>query len=190
MDRTEEKRTRRDQREMELGAKIRALPNRLYGVIYADPAWRFEPYSRITGMDRAADNHYPTMTLDRLKNLAVGAIAAKDCVLFLWATAPLLPEALDVMKAWGFQYKSHCVWVKNQTGTGYWFRSKHELLLVGTRGSVPAPAPGTQMLSALRYDRGAHSAKPHQFRDQIAKLFPTLPKIELFARGVPAPSWD
>ena len=77
----------------------------IFGVIYADPPWRFEPYTRDTGMDRAADNHYPTMTLDEIKALDVPSIAAEDCVLFLWATAPMLPQALEVMTAWGFTYK-------------------------------------------------------------------------------------
>ena len=66
-------------------------------------------------------------------------------MLFLWATAPMLPQALEVMAAWGFKYKSHMVWVKDRTGTGYWFRNAHELLLVGTKGRIPAPAPGMQM---------------------------------------------
>jgi len=108
----------------------------LYGVIFADPPWRFEPRSRITGMDRAADNHYPTMTLAEL--CAMKVPAAPDCALFLWATVPMLPQALQVMEAWGFNYRSHFVWLKpragNQEGTGYWNRNAHELLLVGTRG--------------------------------------------------------
>ena len=74
----------------------------------------------------------------------VPSIAADDCVLFLWATSPMLPQALEVMKAWGFAYVSGAVWVKDRIGTGYWFRNRHELLLVGTRGNVPAPAMGTQ----------------------------------------------
>lgn len=81
-----------------------ALGTRLYGVILADPPWRFEPYSRETGMDRAVDNHYPTMGLDAIKALRV--LGAEDCVLYLWATIPMLPQALDVMATWGFSYKS------------------------------------------------------------------------------------
>ncbi len=114
------KQARRASLEAGLGAKQRALPDKRYGVIYADPPWRFEPYSRITGMDRAAENHYPTQTLDRIKALDVPSIAARDSVLFLWATSPMLPQALEVMAAWSFAYKSSLAWVKDRVGTGYW----------------------------------------------------------------------
>ena len=189
--RTLEKRERRAKREAELGERQRALPDRRYGVIYADPPWRFEPYSRITGMDRAADNHYPTSALEEIKGLAVGSIAAPDCVLFLWATVPMQPQAHEVMAAWGFAYKSSLVWVKDRVGTGYWSRNKHELLLIGTRGHVPAPAPGTQWPSAIEAPVGRHSEKPAVFYEIIERYFPTLPKIELHARGATLrPEWD
>jgi hypothetical protein len=133
------KKAHRARLEAELGARQRALPDKRYGVILADPPWRFQPYSRETGMDRAAENHYPTSTLAEIKALPVASIAAPDCVLLLWATVPMLPQALDVMAAWGFDYKSNLAWAKDRIGTGYWFRNRHEHLLVGTRGSVPAP---------------------------------------------------
>lgn len=178
---------RRNVREAALGDKIRGFGNRLYGVIYADPPWRFEPYSRETGMDRAADNHYPTMTIEDIQALAVPA--AEDSVLFLWATAPMLPAALSVVDAWGFEYKSHCVWAKDQVGTGYWFRNMHELLLVASRGDVPAPPPGWQLPSVFNEPLGRHSAKPAVFAEMIEALFPNMPKLEMFAR-VSRPSWD
>lgn len=171
---------RRAEREAELGARQVALPKKRYGVIYADPPWRFEPYSRDTGMDRAPENHYPTMTLDDIKRLRVPG--ADDCVLFLWATAPMMPEALDVMVQWGFTYKSHIIWVKDRIGTGYWTRNKHELLLIGVRGDIPAPAPGQQYASVIEAPRGKHSAKPFCFREMIEDMFPNLPRVELFAR--------
>jgi N6-adenosine-specific RNA methylase IME4 len=184
------KRARRAERERELGDKIAALPAQRYGVIVADPPWRFEPYSRETGMDRAADNHYSTCVLDEIKALdLIPSIRADDCVLFLWATAPMLPQALEVMRAWGFAYKSNLVWVKNRIGTGYWSRSKHEHLLVGTRGRIPAPAMGTQWNSALEFDVTKHSAKPEGFLKMIEAYFPTLPKIELYRRGPGRPGW-
>jgi N6-adenosine-specific RNA methylase IME4 len=173
-----ERRAERE-RERELARKQAPLKDK-YGVIYADPPWRLEPYSRKTGLNRAADNHYPTMTLDRIKALDVPA--AKDAVLFLWATVPMLLEALEVMTAWGFGYRSHCIWHKNKVGTGYWFRNQHELLLVGVRGSIPAPAPGTQYSSAISAPVSAHSAKPLCFRQMIEDMFPKLRRIELFAR--------
>lgn len=181
---------RRAAREAELGAKQSALPNKKYGVILADPEWRFEVYSRDTGMDRAADNHYPTSSTDEICARPVADIAADDCVLFLWATVPMLPDALRVLAAWGFEYKSHCIWKKDRVGTGYWFRNAHELLLVGTRGDVPAPAMGTQFTSAIEAPVGEHSAKPEIFLTLIEKYFPSLPKIELNRRGSPRPGWD
>jgi N6-adenosine-specific RNA methylase IME4 len=101
----------------------------------------------------------------------------------------MLPEALSVMKDWGFQYKSHFVWVKDLTGTGYWARNKHELLLVGTRGSVPAPAMGTQEASVICAPRGRHSEKPEVFLRLIERHFPTLPKLEMFSRRW-TPGWS
>lgn len=179
---TEAKKDKRETREADLGAKQIALPDKKFGVILADPEWRFEPYSRETGMNRAADNHYPTSTTDVIASRPVASIAADDCALFLWATAPMLPDALAVMKAWGFEYKSHVVWLKDRQGTGYWFRNQHELLLVGTRGEIPAPAMGTQFRSALAYDVGEHSVKPPFAHEIVEAYYPTLPKIELNAR--------
>jgi N6-adenosine-specific RNA methylase IME4 len=88
-------------------------------VIVADPEWQFEPWSRETGMDRAAANHYPTSCLEVIKSRDVPSIVANDCVLFLWATIPMNPHALMVMAAWGFDYKSQHVWGKDKFGTGY-----------------------------------------------------------------------
>lgn len=185
----ENKSDRRAAREVDLAARQRALPDRRYGVIYADPEWRFEPFSRESGMDRSADNHYPTSTTDAIAARPVASIAADDCVLFLWATVPMLPDALRVMAAWGFVYKSHAIWFKNRIGTGYWFRNAHELLLVGTRGQPPAPAMGDQFSSVIEAPVGAHSAKPNDFRELIESYFPTLPKIELNARSA-REGWD
>jgi N6-adenosine-specific RNA methylase IME4 len=186
-----EKRARRAQLEAELGARQRALPDKRYGVIYADPPWRFEPYSRITGMDRAAENHYPTSPTAEIKALDVRSIAAADCVLFLWATVPMLEQAFDVMRAWGFEPKSSFVWGKNRMGTGYWNRNQHELLLIGACGHIPAPALGTQWPSLILAPVRRHSEKPEVFRRMIESYFPTLPKIELHARGpIARPGWD
>lgn len=192
---TQEKKTRRASRERVLGAIQSALPDQRFGVIVADPEWRFEPWSRATGMDRAADNHYPTSCTEVIAARDVPSIAADDCVLFLWGTAPMLPHALAVMSAWGFDYKSHAIWAKETAldvpavGTGYWFRNCHELLLVGTRGKIPAPTPGTQELSVIHALTGAHSEKPECVLEMIEYLFPTLPKIELNRRGPPRSGW-
>src|SRR5262245_21465670 len=183
-----EKKQRRVERERTLGEQQQAEPEAEYGVIYADPPWRFEPYNRETGMDRSADNHYPTMTIADIMDLTVPA--ADDCVLFLWATSAMLPEALDIMEAWDLEYKTHIIWLKDRIGTGYWARNQHELLLIGTRGDIPAPAPGEQPTSVIKAPVGKHSAKPDVFRKLIEDMFPSLPRIEMFARGAPAMGWD
>ena len=177
-----QKKERRETRERVLGGIQLALPDKKFGVIVSDPEWRFEPYSRDTGMDRAADNHYSTSTTDVIAARPVADIAAPDCVLFLWATVPMLPDALRVMDAWGFEYKSSFVWVKDRLGTGYWNRNQHELLLIGTRGNPPAPAPGTRERSVIEAPVGAHSEKPDIVLEYIEGWYPTLPKIELNAR--------
>ena len=101
----------------------------------------------------------------------------------------MLPAALRVMAGWGFAYKSQLIWNKDRTGTGYWFRNKHELLLVGTRGDVPAPAMGDQWPSVVDAPVDVHSAKPEVFAKMIEEYFPNLPKIELNARRA-RPGWD
>lgn len=183
------KQERREEREEDLADKITALPNKRYGVVLADPEWRFEPWSRNTGMDRSPDNHYPTSCTEVIAARDVGSIAAPDCVLFLWATAPMLPHALLVMSAWGFDYKSNFVWGKDRIGTGYWNRNKHEHLLIGVKGDVPAPAMGTQWDSLIEASIAEHSAKPDKFLELIEAYFPNLPKIELNARRA-RPGWD
>jgi N6-adenosine-specific RNA methylase IME4 len=187
---TEAKKDHREKRERDLGVKQRALPDKKYGIILADPEWRFETYSAETGMDRAADNHYPTSDTLSIITRPVATIAADDCVLFLWATVPMLPQALRVMHGWGFEYKSHAIWKKDRQGTGYWFRNLHELLLVGTKGKPPAPAMGTQAVSVFDAPVGEHSAKPEVFLEEIERHFPTLPKIELNRRGPARAGWD
>src|SRR6516162_2229453 len=191
-ERQEDKRQRRSEREEELAEKTNAISNQighqLYNVILADPAWRFEVYS-VNGMMKTADNHYPTSSVEEFMALDVAGAAADNCVLYLWVTVPMLPEGLRLMAAWGFEYKSHLVWVKDRWGTGYWLRNKHELLLIGTKGNPPAPLQGTQPASAIEAPVGAHSEKPEIFYEIIEGMFPTVPKLEMFARAERA-GWD
>jgi N6-adenosine-specific RNA methylase IME4 len=185
------KRLARDDRERDLAGATaeasRELGTKVYGVIYADPPWRFKPYSEETGSDRAADNHYPTMTIDDIAEIEPPA--ATDCALFLWVTVPMLALGIKLMQRWGFEYKSACAWHKPAIGTGYWFRNQLELLLVGTRGSVPAPAMGYQPSQVQTLERGKHSEKPDAFADMIATMFPNTPKLEMFARHT-RDGWD
>lgn len=201
-DRQEAKKVRREEREQQLGERIAAgnaalvaagQAGLVFPVVLADPEWRYEPWSRDTGMDRAADNHYPTTPTSEIRKRPVGEIAADDAVLFLWATVPMLPDAFAVIADWGFTYKSHFIWVKRRSGEargpGYWNTNEHELLLVATRGNPPAPAPGTQWPSVIIAPVGRHSAKPDRVYELIESYFPNLPKIELNAR-VRRPGWE
>lgn len=164
---------------------------RLYPVVYADPPWRFGVRAEETGREKSAENHYPTMPTEAICGLLaeLGGVAARDAVLFLWATNPMLRDGLAVMQAWGFTYKSHWIWDKEVAGTGYWGRDRHELLLIGTRGEAAAPLPGTQPETVYRERKGRHSAKPDWFAGQVERLFPGVARIELFARAA-RPGWD
>tara|TARA_R110000868_G_scaffold29889_24_gene111143 strand:+ start:795 stop:1859 length:1065 start_codon:yes stop_codon:yes gene_type:complete len=171
------------------------LPPRKYAGIYADPAWTQETRSD-KGREKSADRYYPVMTLEELIALPVGEIAADNCALFLWTFPTHIPQALDLMSAWGFDYRTKCSWYKTRAdggphvGTGFWFRDTGEDLLLGIRGDMPCPVPGTQVnsITPVEYP-GRHSEKPAYFRDMIDSYFPGLKKIELFARD-PAPGWD
>jgi len=203
------KQEKRAAKERDLGAATRAANEALerrpwarpsgepalarYNVIYADPPWRLEPYSRESGLNKAADHYYPTMNSMDIADMPVRDICAEACALFIWATAPMINDALMVLDAWGFRYKSQFVWVKERIGTGYWNRNRHEILLVGTCGGIPAPAPGTQFESVLETAPGEvlpHSQKPQSARAMVEAYFPSLPRIELFARPSAAAGWD
>lgn len=166
---------------MEHHAKLAsvAMPTRKYPIVLCDPPWRFAVRSE-RGSWRTADAHYPTLTVEQIAALAVPA--AESSVLFLWTTVPILPRALEVMTAWGFTYKSSIVWVKDRIGTGYWVRNKHEFLLIGTKGAIPAPAPSARPESVIVAPIREHSRKPDEVYALIERVYPTLPKIELFAR--------
>lgn len=185
---TELKKQTRATKERTLGGLQLALPDKKYGVILADPEWRFEPWSLETGMSRAPD--YPTSCTEVIAARDVPSIAADDSVLFLCATAPMLPHALLVMAAWGFNYVSNYVLEKDRIITGYWNRNKHEHLLIGTRGKIMCPAPGTQWDSIIPVPVGVHSDKGSSIQEMIEQYFPTLPKTELNRRGPARPGWD
>lgn len=158
------------------------MPVAAFPVVYADPPWEQESYSEETGQDKGL--RYPAMPLDEIKALCAGerSPATRDAILLLWTTASRLKDGLDVMAAWGFAYKSHLVWDKVNIGMGRWVRDRHELLLIGTRGDFPGLIPGTQPHSVHSEVKGPHSVKPTWFAGEIDRLFPDLPKLELFQR--------
>lgn len=156
----------------------------VFDVIYADPPWQ---YSFSASKSRSIESHYQTMTVDDIK--ALMPKAADNAVLFLWATAPKLLEAIAVLQAWGFEYKTHAIWDKEYQGMGYWFRSQHELLLVGVRGTVPPPKAEYRISSIIRIPRNKHSRKPDKIREYLEKFWPDARRIELFARES-WPGWE
>lgn len=180
-----------------------------YNTILCDPPW---PYDNQQDHNPKRGGYtYPPMTLDEIKALPVKDIAAKNCALFLWATMPKLREALEVIKAWEFEYTTCAfVWVKlNPTakwwervearvkftiisggiysGLGHWTNGNAELCLLAKRGAPKRVAKNVKQI--VLAPRGRHSAKPPEVRDRIVRLVGDLPRIELFARDE-APGWS
>lgn len=165
-----------------------------YNVILADPPWSFRAWSS-KGMGRSAEQHYPTMRLEDIKALPVSDLAAGDCVLFLWATFPMLKEALEVAEAWGFVYKTVAfTWVKENRkspglfwGLGYWTRANAEVCLLATRGSPKRQSAAVHQVILSPVER--HSKKPDEVQERIVTLMGDVPRVELFARQE-TPGWD
>jgi N6-adenosine-specific RNA methylase IME4 len=159
---------------------------RLFSVILADPPWRYE---HVRTESRAIENQYPTMTLDEICALPVRQVSSGDAILFLWATSPKLAESMVVIEAWGFTYRTCMVWVKDKIGMGYYARQQHELLLIGTCGKLPSPDEANRPSSVINAPRDRHSAKPTVVHTIIERMYPTLGKLEMFARTERA-GWD
>ena len=161
---------------------INNIPEK-FDVIYADPPWKYE-FSETTNRD--IENHYTTMNSIDIAEMNV---PAKDnCVLFMWATAPKLVEAIEVMNGWGFEYKTCAVWDKEKIGMGYWFRGQHELLMVGVKGKMSPPHSSIRISSVIKEVRGKHSKKPNLVAEYIELAFYNKSKIELFCRE-PRKGW-
>ncbi len=164
-------------------------------MIYADPPWTYRFYSGegISGRDGLAQNIYKCMPLEDICAMSVKDLAAKDCVLMLWATMPLLQDALAVIEAWGFIYKTNgFAWIKTNRngglymGMGYWTRSNPELCLLATRGQPKRISVNVE--EVLMDPVGRHSAKPERAAHRIEQLVDG-PYLELFARR-PRRGWD
>ena len=162
-----------------------------YQIIYADPPWRY----RQKNVQGAAENHYPTMSLEELCSLPIKELAAPDCTLFLWATFPQLQEAIHLIHAWGFSFKTAAfVWVKLNRkaeslfmGLGHWTRANAEICLLATKGHPKRQARNVHQIIISHIEE--HSKKPDEVRQRIEDLMGDLPRIELFARQHP-PGWD
>jgi N6-adenosine-specific RNA methylase IME4 len=156
-----------------------------FGLIYADPPWSY----RDLGHTRRIDRQYSTMCTGNVAALPVADVSLPDAVLFLWVTAPLLPDGLEVLNTWGFKYCSNMVWDKEIFGMGHYARIQHEHLLIGRKGRPGIAAEGARNIpSVIRARRGKHSAKPVEAYEIIERMYPALSKIELFARAR-RPGW-
>ena len=167
-----------------------------YQIIYADPPWGYANKPAKSGSSQGfAADRYPLMKLEDLKGLPVSEIADKDSVLLMWATFPMLKQALELMEAWGFIYRTtaftwHKLNPKSGTdffGLGYYTRSNNEVCLLGMKGNVKVKSHN--VFQVLMTPRGKHSEKPQEARDRIIQLFGDIPRIELFARQK-TEGWD
>ena len=163
------------------------LPNEKFGVIYADPPWDYKGQlqhaGKGSGDSGGAIRHYPTVTLDMLMNLPVYRIAEENSLLFLWSTSPHLDQAIDLGKAWGFNWATVAfVWNKGKVNPGFYTLSQCELCLAFKRGRIPSPRGARNIRQFVEATRQEHSRKPEEVRERIEAMFPTQKKIELFAR--------
>lgn len=150
-----------------------------YRVIYADPPWKYG--NTMPDYMGVQDDHYKLMSMEEICAMPVRDIAEPNAVLFLWVTSPILEESFQVVRAWGFEYKSSFVWDKVKHVMGHYNSVRHELLLVCVRGSCQ---PDVRQLfdSVYSEDRTEHSKKPEFFRTVIDTIYPNGKRIELFAR--------
>jgi len=156
-----------------------------YKIIYADPPWS---YRNMGNIQATANSHYSTMSNKDICNLPINKISEDNSILFLWATFPKIQEALDVIKAWGFEYKTlGFSWIKTNPkngkpffGVGWYTKSNAEVCLIGVKGK--APKISNSVSSVIIEPRGDHSAKPDIVRDKIVEFCGDITRIELFAR--------
>jgi N6-adenosine-specific RNA methylase IME4 len=158
-------------------------PSGKYGVILGDPPWK--PDAGVLDPSRRIENQYPTLALPQLIALRprIDELALEDCVLLLWTTTQKLADAVTLINAWGFDVKSGAVWVKDRVGMGYWFRGRHELLILATRGKPRTPLEAHRPDSVIAAPRRGHSEKPSAVYELVEQMFPQVPKVEIFARA-------
>lgn len=157
-----------------------------FPVLLCDPPWQYDfPISD----SRRIENQYPTMSIDEICNLPVSEICTDDAIIFLWSPPSFIHKGLRVLSAWGFDFRTTMVWVKPSIGPGQWVRQRHELILIGIKGNIPTPRGEDKPDSVIEAPREEHSKKPDIIYDIIEKMYPELPKIELFCRK-PRNGWS
>jgi N6-adenosine-specific RNA methylase IME4 len=165
---------RRVRQERAKLAEQPALPPSTYDLILADPPWRF-------GTDNESSNGR-SMDVESLKAYPVPTVAAPDCVLFIWATQPRLADAVDVIRAWGFEYRSGAVWDRQRVGRGEFFNIRVEHLLVGLKGAPPVPAFDVPVENLISGPRGDHR-RPDVFHGLLESMYPNAARLELFVES-------
>jgi len=164
------------ERKQHIKKKAKELPKDKFQVIYCDPPWEYNN----TGFSMSAEKQYPTMSIEKLKELNVKELADDDCIMFMWSTNPLLKEAIELMNFWGFDYKTNMVWIKEKHTAGFYVYGQHELLLIGVKGSM-LPI-GKKFKSIIKGANKVHSKKPEAVYKIIESMYPELKYIELFQR--------
>lgn len=166
-----------------------------FSTILADPPWQFQNRTGKVAPEHKRLLRYPTMNLEEIKQLPVGKLAAADSHLYLWVPNALLQEGLEVMKSWGFTYKTNLIWYKirkdggpDGRGVGFYFRNVTEMILFGVRGSMRTLKPGRTQVNLMSSRKREHSRKPDEIYDIVEDCSPG-PYLELFAR-FSRPGWQ
>ena len=180
------------------------LPNKKFDIIYADPPWDYNGKLQFDKSSKDAESidlckkifissatfKYPTLKKSELMKLPVQEIAKDDCLLFMWTSNPHLTQAIELGKAWEFEYRTVAfVWDKMNHNPGQYTLSNCELCLVFKRGKIPTPRGARNIQQLVRRSRNGHSEKPLEVMKAIEKMFPSQERIELFARKK-MDSWD
>jgi len=166
------------------------LKDKKYSTILADPPWQFQNRTGKMAPEHKRLNRYPTMTLEEIKNLPVNEVTTDTAHLYLWVPNALLPDGLEVLSAWGFEYKSNLIWYKvrkdggpDRRGVGFYFRNVTEVILFGVKGpKCRTLAPARSQENIIVSQKREHSRKPDEQYDLIESCSPG-PYLELFARG-------
>jgi N6-adenosine-specific RNA methylase IME4 len=174
---------------------LRSLNGARFSTVLADPPWQFQNRTGKVAPEHRRLNRYQTMTLPEIKSLPVLSVLNDVAHLYLWVPNALLPEGIEVLRAWGFDYKSNIVWHKvrkdggpDGRGVGFYFRNVTELVLFGTRGkNARTLAPGRRQVNIIKTIKREHSRKPDELYPIIEACSPG-PYLELFARGS-RPRW-
>jgi len=169
---------------------LKDLQGKKFHTVLADPPWQFKNRTGKMAPEHKRLNRYPTLSLEEIKSLPVAKVVQEPAHLYLWVPNALLPEGLEVMKAWGFEYKTNIVWYKvrkdggpDRRGVGFYFRNVTEILLFGIRGkNARTLQPGRSQENIIIARKREHSRKPdEQYR--IIESCSRGPYLELFARG-------